>query len=249
MQILIAILMIAFFAGMIYLKIKLPAIKGKMGEKGVAMTLSFLPKDEYIVLNDLMFKNGSRSTQIDHLVISIYGIFVIETKNYKGWIFGNSHRDYWTQNIWGNKYSLYNPLFQNQNHIKFLIAKFSEIRKYASHLYPIVVFLRASKLQLTGDCENVLWINELKPYIRSHKDIVMTIEDCHNIASILQAFNIEDRKERQYHNVNVRSAKHFREEKINSGVCPLCGGRLIKRNGKYGDFYGCSNYPRCRNTC
>lgn len=249
MQILMVIIMIAFIAGFIYLKIKLPTIKGKMGEKGVAMTLSFLPKDEYIVLNDLMFKNGSRSTQIDHLVISTHGIFVIETKNYKGWIYGNSHRDYWTQNIWGNRYTLYNPLFQNQNHIKFLIAKFSEIRKYTTHIYPVVVFLRASKLQLTGDCENVLWKSELNQYIRSQHDIVMTIEDCHNIAAILQAFNIEDRKERQAHNVNVRTAKHFREVKISNAICPLCGGRLIKRNGKYGDFYGCSNYPRCRYTC
>lgn len=77
------IVMIAFIAGLVYLKIKLPTIKGKIGEKGVSVTLSFLPKNEYVVLNDLMFQNGSRSTQIDHLVISVYGIFVIETKNYK----------------------------------------------------------------------------------------------------------------------------------------------------------------------
>ncbi|MDE6534745.1 MAG: NERD domain-containing protein [Muribaculaceae bacterium] len=249
MKILISILMIAFIVGMIYLRINLPAIKGKIGEKGVAMTLSFLPKNEYIVLNNLMYKNGSRSTQIDHVVISVYGIFVIETKNYKGWIFGNSSREYWTQNIWGNKYMLYNPLFQNRNHIKFLTTRFSEIKKYVTHLYSIIVFIRASKLHLTGDCDNVLWLNELNPYIKSHNSTIMTIEECHNIASILQTFNIVDKNERKTHNVNVRSAIHFRNEKINNGICPLCGGELIKRYGKYGDFFGCSNYPRCRYTC
>lgn len=248
MEALMGIVMIAFIAGLVYLKIKLPTIKGKIGEKGVSVTLSFLPKNEYVVLNDLMFQNGSRSTQIDHLVISVYGIFVIETKNYKGWIFGNSHRDYWTQNIWGNKYSLYNPIFQNRSHIRFLINKFSEIREHENFIFPIVVFLSASKLQLSGDCDNVLWRNELNSYIRSHNQVVMSIEDCHNIAAIMQTYNINDKKERQSHNANVRSAIYFREEKVYNGICPQCGGRLILRNGKYGDFYGCSNYPRCRYT-
>lgn len=250
MKILLSIfILLAFAVGKIYLKVKLPAIKGTIGEKKVAITLSFLPKNKFIVLNDLMFKNGSHSTQIDHVVISVYGIFVIETKSYKGWIYGNINQDNWTQNIWGNKYPLYNPLFQNRNHIKFLTANFSEIKKYQTQLYSIVVFLRASKVQLTGDCDNVLSLHELVPYIKSHKSVIMTIEDCHDIAHLLQSFNIEDRKKRKTHKANVRSAIHFRNEKINNGICPLCGGKLIKRNGKYGDFYGCSNFPRCRYTC
>ena len=104
MQSFILILIIIFTIGIIYLKINLPFIKGKLGEKSVATILSFLPKDEYVVLNDIMLKNGNSTTQIDHIVVSIYGIFVIETKNYKVWIFGNAHKDYWTQNILGNKY-------------------------------------------------------------------------------------------------------------------------------------------------
>ena len=36
--------------------------------------------------------------------------------------------------------------------------------------------------------------------------------------------------------------------KTNGGVCPLCGGKLIMRNGKYGRFIGCSNYPKCKYT-
>ncbi len=31
-------------------------------------------------------------------------------------------------------------------------------------------------------------------------------------------------------------------------VCPRCGGQLIKRNGRFGPFYGCSNFPKCRYT-
>ena len=31
-------------------------------------------------------------------------------------------------------------------------------------------------------------------------------------------------------------------------LCPRCGGELRKRNGKFGEFYGCSGYPVCRYT-
>lgn len=248
MEALMFIFIITLFVGVVYLRIKWPMIKGKMGEKGVAMTLALLPKDEYVTLNNVMFKNGSYSTQIDHLVISIYGIFVIETKNYKGWIFGNSNRDYWTQNIWGNRYSLYNPIFQNKNHIKFLTRKFSFIREKEQWIYPIVVFLGASKLQLSGNCECVLWLKELNSYIRSHNQVVMTIDDCRYISTLLREENIEDRDERRAHNNNVQSAIYHHEVSVNKRICPQCGGRLVFRTGKYGNFYGCSNYPKCRYT-
>ncbi len=248
MQSFILILIIIFTIGIIYLKINLPFIKGKLGEKSVATILSFLPKDEYVVLNDIMLKNGNSTTQIDHIVVSIYGIFVIETKNYKGWIFGNAHKDYWTQNIWGNKYSLYNPLFQNKKHILFLTRKFNILKCMNVRIFPIVVFLSASRLQLTGDCECVLWLKELRSYIRSFTNIKLSIDECYNIASMIQSENIEGRKERKEHILNVWSAIDHHENKIERGICPLCGGNLVLRNGKYGDFYGCSNFPRCRYT-
>ncbi len=64
----------------------LPKIKGFLGEASVATMLSTLPKEEYRVLNNIMLKTERGTTQIDHIVLSLYGVFVIETKNYKGWI-------------------------------------------------------------------------------------------------------------------------------------------------------------------
>ena len=55
--------------------------KGKVGEKVVASKLDHLPKDQYRVLNNVTIPTPKGSSQIDHLVVSIYGIFVIETKN------------------------------------------------------------------------------------------------------------------------------------------------------------------------
>lgn len=248
MNIIGLIFIIASLAAFVYLKIKMPVIKGKIGEKSVSITLSVLPKDEYIILNDLMLRDGSRTTQIDHIVISVHGIFVIETKNYKGWIFGNSNRDYWTQNIWGNKYSFYNPISQNQSHIRFLKKKFDIIREKEIYIYPIVVFLHASKLHLTGDCECVLWRDELDTFIKSHRQNVLTFDECTSIASSLANNNVTIQKERAGHKANVNAAKLYHDNCIHNGFCPFCGGKLIHRTGKYGDFYGCSNYPECRYT-
>lgn len=77
-------------------------IKGETGEMTVDYLLSKLDKDYYLYANNILLplKNGG-TTQIDHLVLSCYGIFVIETKNYQGFIFGDEVQDYWTQkNLW-----------------------------------------------------------------------------------------------------------------------------------------------------
>ena len=83
---LITILVVIVF---IIIKIYSPKIKGAIGETKVNTRLNFLG-NEYTVFKDILIKSSNGLTsQIDELVLSEYGIFVIETKNYKGWIFGN----------------------------------------------------------------------------------------------------------------------------------------------------------------
>ena len=110
-----------FLAFVFVLKMLLPTIKGHMGESIVKIKLKSLDKDKYKVINNLVLENAggtTKSTQIDHLVVSTYGIFSIETKNYKGWIFGSEFGKNWTQNIYGNKKTFMNPILQNYAHIK-----------------------------------------------------------------------------------------------------------------------------------
>lgn len=106
------VLFILFVVAYITFRILQPKIKGYIGEKSVAAILSFLPSDKYKIINDALIKSNDRTIQIDHLVISVYGIFVIETKNYKGWITGSDDSEYWTKNVFGNKYKFYNPIRQ-----------------------------------------------------------------------------------------------------------------------------------------
>ncbi len=73
-----------------------PKYKGKAGEKHVHIILTQLP-EEYTVLDDVILQTSSGTTQIDHIVISKYGVFAIETKNYRGEIYGDDDRQEWTQ--------------------------------------------------------------------------------------------------------------------------------------------------------
>ena len=90
-------LLIIIFTIWIILRLNSTKRLGKRGERNVNFNLRFLP-NEYHLFNDVYICFNDRSVQIDHIVVSKYGIFVIETKNIKGWIFGTDTSEYWT--IW-----------------------------------------------------------------------------------------------------------------------------------------------------
>lgn len=82
------------FIAVVLFKAFKPFLKGKMGEFAVATHVKlYLDQDSYTLLNDCTLPDEqNQTTQIDHILLSSFGIFVIETKNYKGWIFGNQHQ-------------------------------------------------------------------------------------------------------------------------------------------------------------
>ena len=105
-----------------------PYLKGKMGKFAVAVHVKLYLKDHYILLNDLTLPDGEgATTQIDHLLLSPFGVFVIETKNYKGWIFGSERQKQWTQKIYKKSFKFQNPSHQNYKHMKVLEQVLSDI--------------------------------------------------------------------------------------------------------------------------
>jgi restriction system protein len=98
--------------------------KGEEGEQLVARILKDLDPLSYRVFHDLYLPrpDGRGTTQIDHVVLSRFGIFVIETKNYDGWIFGGGRQKMWTQSIFGRNTQFPNPLHQNHLHVLALQA-------------------------------------------------------------------------------------------------------------------------------
>jgi hypothetical protein len=96
--------------------------KGWFGERAVARGLSRLDPATYRAFHDLYLPrpDGQGSTQLDHIVVSGFGIFVIETKNYRGSIFGAEKQARWTQQISRQKNRFQNPLHQNDLHLRAL---------------------------------------------------------------------------------------------------------------------------------
>lgn len=234
--------------------------KGKRGEMRVSAILSKL-SDEYTILNDLVFRTEKGTTQIDHIVVSKYGIFTIETKNYRGEIYGDDNRKEWTQLIvtkvtyaknWWKTYTyvtknrFYNPVKQSVGHalrIKELLSVFPHVK-----IVPIVVFTGDAILRYVESNNHVVYEKNLLDVIDGYKTTYLTDNDVQAVLAILTSNNIRETVSDRQHVKNLRIAAREVNATINSGICPKCGGHLIKRNGKYGTFYGCSNYPKCRFT-
>lgn len=222
--------------------------KGKVGEMVVKYRLKKLPAEEYIVLNDVLLPTQKGTSQIDHLVISVYGIFVIETKFYTGWIYGSEYSEYWTQNIFGAKYKFYNPILQNAGHVRvlrYLLKDYGDV-----FIFPIVAFSLEADLKGNNLSSCVIYWHQVVPAIRGFNRKRLTIEQVHEINQAIEKVRInpKDRKALRKHNTNILISKDRKREAVSNGICPRCGGRLVERYGRYGTFYGCSNYPNCRYT-
>ena len=150
-----------------------PELLGRDGELHVANLLSRLDGTRYFVHNDVMIPTFYGTTQIDHIVFSQYGIFVIETKNYKGWIFGSFNGESWQQTLYKEKHFFRNPHLQNIGHIKALRRLLINPRQ--DLFVPIVVFTGDAVLKLHSDIRQyVLYEDELVDKIRSFRETVMS---------------------------------------------------------------------------
>lgn len=221
--------------------------KGKIGEKVVAGKLERLPKDQYRILNNVMIPTPQGSSQIDHLVVSIYGLFVIETKNYNGWIYGSEHTEYWTQNIFGNKYQLYNPILQNAGHVRALRRI---LQKYEPlPIFPIVAFSGKADIRVKVEESYVVYWSQIRKVIKRYNEKRLSWAKVNAICKTIETAQIESNRENnKQHLKDIHNARVQKSVAVASGRCPRCGGTLVLRSGKFGKFYGCSNYPKCKYT-
>lgn len=217
--------------------------RGELGEKNMAFYLSFLPKKKYKVINDVLLKLGDYSTQIDHVVVSVYGIFVIETKYYQGWVYGGENSECWTQSIYGHKSQFRNPLWQNQGHCRAIARVIGTSIDVPIH--NIVAFSRQADLKVDRTLPVMYW-RQVVPFIKRFKQPLITESLVDNLYNAIRTANVTDKAARKQHVYNVRYIQKRRDIAVFNGKCPLCGGDLVLRHGAYGQFYGCSNYPNCK---
>lgn len=161
--------------------LKSAKFKGKLAEKTTSFGMSLkLDPSVYRVFNDLIIPDKKGETQIDHVVASKYGIFVIEVKNYNGWIFGNKDDAYWTQVIFKEKHRFQNPLRQNYRHIMAL----SEYLGIDKNNFHSVVFFPGDAEFKTEMPENVIK-SGLSGYIKRFNREIISNQDIEKIVSKL----------------------------------------------------------------
>jgi len=219
-------------------------IKGWVGEiQGTLAKKIFLDADTYIDLNNVTIPTSNGTTQIDHVIVSRYGIFVVETKNMDGWIFGDEKSPQWTQSLFGKKYRFQNPLRQNYKHTKALSEYLViEHEKFLS----VVMFWGKSEFK-TPMPPNVMACG-YSSYIKSFTVVLFSDHEVQEIVTAINSGMLP--KSWATRRQHVESLK---ERFSSNTACPKCGSPLVVRTAKSGanagsQFNGCSKFPACRYT-
>jgi hypothetical protein len=231
--------------------IKSAWFKGVLGEWQVNLLIKFfLNKNEYHLIKNVTLPTEDGTTQIDHIIVSKYGIFVVETKNMKGWIFGNGNQKQWTQQIYKHKSKFQNPLHQNYKHVKTLEAC---LNAKNDSIFSVIIFIGDSTFK-TNMPENVRFARGGIEYIKSKTEIVFNAKE---VASVIG--QIENGMLERSYKTNGQHIKHVKEiieEKSNIKACSKCGADMMLRKvskvskvkNADNEFWGCSSFPKCRNV-
>ena len=226
---------------------------GDYGEKRVSSFLEDLDCEDYRVFNDLLIRDGKYTTQVDHIIVSRYGVFVLETKNVHGKVYGGGNTEFWKQYLpdvgykrfgFTQEHQLRNPIWQNEGHIKTLLRL---VFGNEVPIYGIVVFPNDTDLMITAE-KPVLHMWEVVPFIKQYHNVVLSSDQLFFYRGRLLEVISTSESDRKVHLDNVYHNKERRDSVVACGKCPKCGGNLVLRDGRYGRFYGCSNYPRCKYT-
>lgn len=247
---------------------RLPIVKGWIGEWVADLQARLLlPKGEYVMVPNVTIPDGlGGTTQIDHVIVSLYGVFVVETKNMKGWIFGSEHDAQWTQKIHGgHSQKFQNPLRQNFKHTEALANILGLPR---DKLVSCIAFVGDATLKTRDRLPpsvrtNAGWVS----FVKEHRTRVLTDEE---VAAVLE--RIEEARLApgfRTHREHVRYVKAIKGETqtrpgeaappatppaaaasaqveptraakalAEGSACPRCGGKLIARIARQGPNAG-----------
>ena len=181
---------------------KAKVCQGSNGERFIAKLLQELPEG-YRCLHDLLLEYEGHTVQIDHVVISEYGVFVIETKNFRGMIYGSGENKRWIQVNKGKKRRFYSPTIQNNRH-RIVLSKIGKLP--LAKVIPLTVFVGKCELHLK-DVSRVVQSNDLIPYINSITEKILSLSDVERIYKRLESKNITSESARRHHVVYVQRVK------------------------------------------
>ena len=224
-------------------------LKGMMGEFAVKMAAFLaLPSSEYRRYHNLTLPTAYGTTQIDHVFVSVYGVFVVETKNMGGWIFGRKWDRQWTQVFPGaRKFRFQNPIRQNHKHVRAIEETLAQMGLPGEAVISVVIFVGDAELKRKMP-ENVTVGPAGARYIRSFTTRILSEGQVAEICTAIETV----RKKRSW-GTNRRHTRSVQQRKneATSRPCPRCGRKMMLRTAKRGPeagerFWGCEGFPVCR---
>lgn len=252
-----------------YIKVRFN--KGLLGEFYTYKYLKSLTGYGRYLFNLYIPKNTGETTELDVVLLHESGIYVFESKNYSGWIFGTESQQYWTQTLptgrgKSQKNQFYNPILQNKGHLKWLQTFLAD---QTLPFYSYIVFSDRCTLK------NIT-LTSGKHYVVNRYNLFSAVQQ--NIAKVgiqLSSDKIDKLFEKLYpltqiseaekiihiRNIQQKAQDNFSCNKnisvsavtpnVGKKLCPRCGGQLVMRTASKGNsqgkkFWGCTNYPKCR---
>lgn len=177
--------------------------EGAQGEYKTSRQFEGVKYPHKIIYNCYIPKTNGETTEIDIVAITEKGIWVIENKNYKGWIFGDAYSKKWCQTLNKNKYFFYNPIWQNKTHIKYLNGILPTIPE--NYFKSIIVFNRAEikKISLPDNNTYVLNISQFRNFIREPHLNLLSQEQINNIYETLLPYTNVSKEQQKTHIDNI----------------------------------------------
>ena len=181
---------------------------GKQGEAKVRKLLKTTKSFRKKILNDVILQvEYGNTVQIDHILINEYGVFVIETKNYKGVVYGTEGKNYWRQYLKKKSFTFYNPIKQNESHIQHLKEMFGKKYPY----YSIIVFAGSTVKKIDSDI--VFSLSELGFYLDSFTEKVIRPKD---IRSLYRAIRSTQKNKRHMRRLHLHNMKKYQRKPFRS---------------------------------
>lgn len=223
--------------------------KGHYGEYLIGYALEHAGFGDVAVFSNVLVPRATGPTamsEIDAVMLHEKGVFVFESKNYSGWIFGSADQRNWTVTFNANsKKQFYNPIKQNRAHVKAL-SDYLDLETEAFSSY--IVF--SDRCEFKGIPANtseyvICHRRNLLRHLRKDLGLFDPIFNPEVFSELKAKLVILANNSTQ----EARAEHLLQAKEVAYGlVCPRCGSELVKRNGKFGPFIGCSAYPKCRFT-
>lgn len=183
---------------------------GAYGEKLTVDILSKVEGYKKILVNLYVPKQDGTTSELDAIMIHETGVYVFESKNYSGWIYGRENQKLWLQvlNYGKIKNQFYNPIWQNEGHVKNLQSFLDDID---IPFFSYIIFSERCKLEnIEFDSRNCVVINRDKLWLLLHNmigqnKIVLTVEEIDDLYLKLKALTQITSEVKLKHIEEVRS--------------------------------------------